>query len=54
MAMNPDRELSVEELEGVAGGADANLYCPTSNEKSCNSECKPATASAAATASPAT
>ena len=40
-------ELSVEELEEVAGGADANLYCPTTNEKSCNSGCKPAVLDAA-------
>lgn len=38
-------DLSVEELEQVAGGAaDANLYCPTTNKEGCNSQCKPAAA----------
>ncbi|HEV2147871.1 MAG TPA: hypothetical protein VGR37_10755 [Longimicrobiaceae bacterium] len=37
-------ELSVEELEEIAGGAETNIYCPTTNKEGCNSECKPATA----------
>ncbi|HEV2147870.1 MAG TPA: hypothetical protein VGR37_10750 [Longimicrobiaceae bacterium] len=32
-------ELSVEELEEVAGGAETNIYCPTTNKESCNSGC---------------
>lgn len=43
MKKDLDRDLSVEELEEVAGGAEANLYCPTTNEKSCNTSCAPAT-----------
>lgn len=54
MANDSSRELSVEELEEVAGGSDeaaaANIVCPVSNEKSCNSGCKPATATDAAAA----
>lgn len=41
-------ELSVDELEEVAGGAaDINGYCPTTNKDGCNSGCKPATATTA-------
>lgn len=36
-------ELSVDELEEVAGGAETNVYCPTTNKEGCNTECKPAT-----------
>ncbi|HEV2147869.1 MAG TPA: hypothetical protein VGR37_10745 [Longimicrobiaceae bacterium] len=42
-ARGPD-ELSVEELEEVSGGEATNVICPTTNEKSCNTDCKPATA----------
>lgn len=36
-----ERDIPVEELEEIAGGADAepNTYCPVANQVCCNVDC---------------